>query len=50
MLFINELCATKRASIKTWYLSQTYKNLLGGIQVLRHQRGGWVVSENGNFL
>ena len=22
---------------------------LGGIQVLRHQRGGWVGSENGNF-
>ena len=29
-----------------------YKNLegtLGNIQVLRHQRGGWVGSENGNF-
>ena len=22
---------------------------LGSIQVLRHQRGGWVGSENGNF-
>ena len=22
---------------------------LGGIQVIRHQRGGWVGSENGNF-
>ena len=22
---------------------------LGTIQVLRHQRGGWVGSENGNF-
>ena len=29
-----------------------YSNILvrlGGIQVLRHQRGGWVGSENGNF-
>ena len=25
-------------------------NKLGTIQVLRHQRGGWVGSENGNFL
>jgi hypothetical protein len=24
-------------------------DLLGTIQVLRHQRGGWVGSENGNF-
>ena len=22
---------------------------LGGIPILRHQRGGWVGSENGNF-
>ena len=24
-------------------------SMLGTIQVLRHQRGGWVGSENGNF-
>ena len=29
--------------------SETIMNVLGGIQVLRHQRGGWVGSENGNF-
>ena len=26
-----------------------FGDILGTIQVLRHQRGGWVGSENGNF-
>ena len=30
-------------------LQQRFDGPLGGIQVLRHQRGGWVGSENGNF-
>ena len=31
------------------FLQKGTKTQLGGIQVLRHQRGGWVGSENGNF-
>ena len=31
-------------------VSEVFQNIkLGTIQVLRHQRGGWVGSENGNF-
>ena len=42
-------CSTQFAFVRIRFYALVYQIIpLGGIQVLRHQGGGWVGSKNGN--